>query len=402
MKFLKLDDIENVHEKITNSDGRISSKTTIVPIENAHYKELACDIISSDNVPNFVRSTVDGYAVKSSDVNTASDINPIFLTKIQDIEIGQATDFEIANNQCAAIPTGAMLPKGADAALMIEYTEKFSDDNIAIYKGCAVGENIVTVGEDVLKGDVVLKKGTLLKPKDIGVLAALGIANVLVYAPLTVTIISTGDELVPIDEPNLPFGKVRDINTYALQAQMLERDFIIDSTIVIKDQEELLKQALEKSKKTSDIVLVSGGSSKGEKDISAKIINMVANPGVCTHGLAISPGKPTIIGKDSTTNTLFVGLPGHPKAAMLVLEALLGNYHKIKIPATLTVNVAGALGKRTFLPCVVDNLDTYCVVTPILGKSGLIATLSAANGYFIIPRDTEGLYKGDIVWVYMF
>jgi len=408
MEFLKVDTLENARQKLLTAAGEFLPQTHWLSLEKAHGQILAQDIIAKENVPNFRRSTVDGYACLSKDTAAAGEGIPAFLTLTGSVEMGEEATLPLNSGECIEVPTGAMLPDGADGVAMVEYCEVFGDQ-VAIYKSISHGENLVQVGEDIQLGTPLLAKGKKLCASDIGALCATGITKVNVYTPPKITIISTGDELVPPNHKTPP-GKVRDINTYTLSELSKEKGFEVIELIILKDQKQLLEEVLQNSMKTSDIVVISGGSSQGEKDLTAKTIDKVSSPGVFTHGLAIKPGKPTIFGCDQTSNTLFVGLPGHPVAAMVVFELILARLYqtltkapkKMPIPANLSTNAPAADGKLTVYPCALELGKEGYIATPLFGKSGLITTLTNAHGYFIIDRDVEGLKKGETVWVHSF
>ena len=256
---------------------------------------------------------------------------------------------------------------------------------------------------------MLLTRGRRLLPQDVGALAAAGVIAVKVYIPPRLTIISTGDELVSPDSKPAP-GQVRDVNTIALTALAEKNGFHVIKTAVLADDEDALESALREAMETSDVVAVSGGSSQGQKDITGKIIDRVSSPGVFTHGLAIKPGKPTILGCDEASRTLLAGLPGHPVSAMMVFELMLGwLFREITgavqvppIPARVAGNVASSPGRLTCQPVVLTWADGEYKADPVFGKSGLITTLTKSDGYFIVDRDAEGLQSGQTVLVHLF
>ena len=409
MDFLKVDTLKEATEKLHEAAKSFLPKTVNVSLEDVLGKVLAQDVVSVENVPSFRRSTVDGYACVSKDTAAASESIPIFLTIKDEVQMGGIADVAITSGECVKIPTGGMLPQGADSVVMFEYCELFGTDSIAAYKGVGGGENVVQIGEDIKVGQVVLPRGKKIKAHDIGALAAIGVFNVNVFAPITLTIISTGDELA-LDDKELALGKVRDINSYSLAALAEEKGFVVVSKIVVKDEEEAFTAAIKNAMGCSDIIAISGSTSQGDKDMSAKIINRLAEPGVLTHGIAIKPGKPTILGHDSASNTLFMGLPGHPVAAIMVFELMVEGLRrkltslpkKLPIPASLSINVPSSPGRVTLYACVLELSEGKYTATPLFGKSGLISILANATGYFLIDRDTEGLKQGEMVFVHMF
>ena len=409
MELLKVDSVDKAREKILKSvqDWTLACET--VPLMEAMGRVLANDLFAAEDIPTFRRSTVDGYAVVSKDTAAAGESIPVFLTIKGEIEMGAATELEITGGECAGVPTGGMLPEGADAVVMVEYTEPFGDNGVALYCGVANGENVVQVGEDVRKNALLLRRGKRLLPQDIGALAAAGFTDVPVFARLKIAILSTGDELAPVQQRPQP-GRIRDVNTYALSALAEKNGFTIICTALIPDQEDVLEEAVRLVMETSDIVVVSGGSSKGEKDATRAVLDRVSGSGVFTHGLAIKPGKPTILGYDASSKTLLVGLPGHPVSAMMVFELLLcwllreltGEVQLPPVPARISRNVVSSPGKLTCWPVKLNRNGDGYEADPIFGKSGLITTLTRADGYFTIERNREGLSSGETVLVHLF
>lgn len=409
MKLFVVDTLEEAREKMVKAINIRDRQTEKVKITSALNKVLAEDVFSPNPVPDFRRSTVDGYAVIASDTQGATENLPVFLEVVEEVFMGKEATSLLKNGQCAYVPTGGMVPEGADAMVMVEFCEAFDEDNIAIYNAVSPDRNIVGIGEDVLEATQLLSRGTFLRAQEIGALASAGIEEVEVHKTMSLTIISTGDELVDVTSP-LKKGQIHDVNTYALEAQALNHGFSVRNVFVLKDDEQLLKNTVMNAMKESDMVVVSGGSSQGKKDVTAKVIDELAVPGVFTHGLALKPGKPTICGYDSDSDTILVGLPGHPVAAMMVfelvcvwiMEKITGQKKKVQVLATMEVNVASSPGKTTCqLVELFENENGY-TARPIFGKSGLITTLTRADGYVLIDRNKEGLQAGEAVKVQLF
>ncbi|MCL2563782.1 MAG: molybdopterin-binding protein [Oscillospiraceae bacterium] len=409
MEFLTVDSLDTARQKLlAGAKAWLASKAHI-PLSEACGRITAADIHAAEDIPNFPRSTVDGYAVLSADTAGAGESIPVFLTLKGRVEMGQPADFAITSGQCAEVPTGGMLPAGADAVTMVEYTEPFGTDGIAVSQSTAHGENLVLPGEDMRAGEVILQRGRRILPQDIGALAAAGVRTIPVYVSPNVTILSTGDELVSPEQTPAP-GQIRDINTPALCALAQKHGLTVRDTAVLPDEESVLETAVKSAMTHSDIVIVSGGSSKGKKDLTGLVFDRLSAPGVFTHGIAIKPGKPTILGYDAPSQTILVGLPGHPVSAMMVFELILGwllrevtgSPAPPEIPAQLACNAASSPGKLTCWPCSLSHADGTYTAQPIFGKSGLITTLTRADGYFIVSRDTEGLQTGETVMVHLF
>ena len=409
MTLLKVDTIEAAREKIFERVKTWSLKTEIKKIDEIDGQVciLAQDLYASNDIPGFRRATVDGYAVVSGDTAGAGEAIPVFLKMAGSVAMGKNADFAVRPGECAYVPTGGMLPQGADAVVMVEYTELVSA-NAAVYEPVASGAGMAEIGEDAKKGELLLRRGALIRPQEAGALAAAGINSFSVFSPFVISIISTGDELVPPGNEPCP-GEVRDINTYALKALALKRGYNIVYSSVLPDDEKQIEAALKEAVAISDLVIISGGSSQGEKDLTAKLIDRVSKPGVFTHGLALKPGKPTILGWDEESKTLFAGLPGHPVSAMMVFELLLGwipdklfdRPPAFAIPARVSCNMPGSPGRTLCQPVTLRFEDGCYSAQPIFGKSGMITTLTRADGYIIVDLNKEGLKKGENVLVYL-
>ncbi len=408
MKLLKVDSLEQAREKLLahTADWKLEART--LPFEESGGQLLAEDVFSPGDVPDFPRSTMDGYAVRAADTAAAGESIPVLLKLAGQVEMGQSADCLVISGSCAAISTGGMLPQGADAVVMVEHTEPFGD-GIAIYSSVAPGENTVLAGEDIKKGSLLLKRGTRLLPRHIGALAAAGVTELRLSAPLKLTLISTGDEVVS-PRKTLKAGQVRDINSYALAAQAKRCGYEVVEMLLLPDNEEGLREAVKQAMHSSDLVLISGGSSQGKKDVTAKVLDAVSTPGILTHGIAVKPGKPTILAYDTPSRTILGGLPGHPVSAMMVFELLFAWFYREKagemeqpaIPAVLDCNLAASPGKLNCWPVRLEREQTGWRAVPVFGKSGLISTLCEADGYFTVERSREGISAGEPVYVHLF
>ena len=406
MRFLQVDTISGASERLLQEVGDNFLKMETVKLSEAYGKCLAEDIYAEENIPDFRRATVDGYAVKASDTQGAGESVPVFLSVVDEISIGKPALREIKNGECAYVPTGGMIPDGADAMVMVEYTELFDKRDAAVYSSVSAGNGVVQIGEDAKKGELLLSRGTVLHSAQTGVLASLGKHMVKVYAPWHITIISTGDELAEVGEEK---GRcqVYDINTHALYALAKEQGMTVDKAFSVKDEDEKIEQALKDALLCSDIVVISGGSSQGKKDMTADIIDKIAEPGVWTHGLALKPGKPTIVGMDKPSGTLLIGLPGHPVAAIMVFQLLLvwlqknlrGEKEAPGVPAVLSSNIPGAAGRAVCQTVKLEKEENGYRAIPVFGKSGLMHTLTQADGYVLVEADKEGICKGETVYV---
>lgn len=366
-----------------------------VSLSAAMGRILAEDIAAGEYVPNFDRSTVDGFAVRARDTFGCTDAIPAILPLQQTVQMGQGADFPLNAEACVAVPTGGAVPKGADSVVMLEYTEDYGDGTIGISRPVAPGENMIFRGDDVFPGKVILQKGRVLSSADIGALAAIGRVRVPVVKKLTVGVISTGDELVPPEVQPCP-GQIRDVNSPMLEAMLTAFGCHVINYGIVTDDEALLTQKVRQAAAECDAVLLSGGSSVGVKDAACRIIESLGT--LLLHGIAIKPGKPTILGKAGVKP--LVGLPGHPVAAYFITKLfvlpLLGRLSgrdmtAYTVTAHVTESISANHGRAQYHCCRLTRRNGEVYAEPIRGKSGLITTLAGADGYFCIDRDCEGL-----------
>ena len=364
---------------------------------------LAEDINAAEHVPDFSRSTVDGYAVRAENTFGCSETIPALLKLKGEVLMGQAAGFKLGPGECAYVPTGGQVPEGTDAMVMLEYAEDFGGGQIGLQKPSAPGAHIIFRGDDVVPGKAVLKAGHRLLPKDIGALAAMGITKVPVVKKPVVAILSTGDEIVLPDTAALRIGQMRDVNSPMLAAAVSAAGGEARELGIVPDDADALKAALAAALSQADIVLISGGSSVGAKDAAASVLAELGE--LLFHGLALKPGKPTMAA-DIGGKPVF-GLPGHPVAAYFIfhllvrplIAAMLGS--SAKSPAVSAVCAAAIPSNHGREECVPVCLEAGRAV-PIMSKSGLITTLSGADGFIRIPRDAEGMAEGSSVKVYLF
>ena len=375
---------------------------TVAGVENvslgaAMGRVLGSDIAAEEYVPDFDRSTVDGYAVRARDTFGCSDAIPAILPLQGEVFMGQGAEFTLNPEECAAVPTGGAVPKGADSVVMVEFTEDYGDGTIGIAKSVAPGQNMIFRGDDVYPGKVILQEGRVLSSQDIGALAAIGRVQVPVRKKLTVGVISTGDELVPPEVRPGP-GQVRDVNSPMLEAMLGAFGAEVINYGIVIDNEALLSQKVRKAVSECDAVILSGGSSVGIKDAACRIIESMGT--LLLHGIAIKPGKPTLLGKAGQKP--LVGLPGHPVAAYFItklfvlplLSRLMGRKQEsYTTTARITESIGANHGRAQYQCCRLERKDGVLYAYPIRGKSGLITTLAGAEGYFCIDRDCEGLPK---------
>ena len=383
---------------IKKKTAHLTPETETVNISDAARRVLACDTVSAENIPSFDRSTVDGYAVNAADTFGAGASIPAQLEITGEILMGESADFDLARGQCVKISTGGMLPGGADAAVMVEHTD-FAGGLCLVYKPVAPGENITKKGDDISAGETALKKGTLIRPSHIGVLAALGITEVEVYKKPVIAVISTGDEIVGEDPKP---GQIRDVNTFLLSSAIKESGCEAIEYGAVADKREDIENAVKECVKKADAVIISGGSSAGARDMTVDIIDTLGE--AYFHGIAMKPGKPTIFGIISGKPVF--GLPGHPLAAYFVFRLIVTEFIRdlMNMPpekpsgrAALSENIPSNHGREEFL-CV--KMDENNEIVPLHTKSGIISVLSEAGGFIKIPRNTEGINKGTVMEIY--
>lgn len=389
---------EEVLALIENEFSPLANYSEMVSLQDAMGRTLAEDICAAEFVPDFNRSTVDGYAVCARDTFGCTESIPAILPLRHEVLMGQGADFTLEPESCCAVPTGGAVPSGADSVVMLEYTEDYGDGTIGIIKAAAPGQNMIFRGDDVHPGKCVLKAGRVLSSQDIGALAAIGRTLIPVTKKLTVGILSTGDELVPPDAVPGP-GQIRDVNTPMLAALLTAFGAHTVTYGIIADDEQVLSTAMQKAAAECDAVIVSGGSSVGVKDASCRIIEAMGT--LLMHGIAMKPGKPTILGKAG--NKPLIGLPGHPVAAYFVtrlfvlplLAKLSGRtMRQFTTTAYLSENISANHGRAQYHGCRLTMENGSQIAYPIRGKSGLITSLAGTDGFFCISRDCEGLPQG--------
>lgn len=362
------------------------------------------------SVPAFTRSTMDGYAVRAQDTFGASASLPMYLKLIAEVLMGQTPDFELLPGQAALIHTGGMMPRGANAVVQIEVTQKSRDDEVEILKAAGPGENVLQVGDDVMAGAEVMPAGHWLRPQDVGGLAALGVTPVTVARRPRVAFLATGDEVVPPEvEPRL--GQVRDVNSYSIGALIAEAGGLPVLGGIIPDNLAAVQTAARSALAEADMLVVVGGSSVSVRDITQDVVNELGRPGVLVHGVAIKPGKPTILAVGD--GKPIIGLPGNPVSAMVsarlflvpAIHHLLGYTHPPRpatVCATLTHNLESQTGREDFVPVRLASREGALCAEPIFGKSNQIFILVLAEGLVMIPRDANGLSAGTEVEVSLF
>ena len=403
-----------------------STASERIDVPSSLGRVLAEDIIAPQPLPDFQRSTVDGYAIRAQDTHGASDSLPAYLRLTGEVPMGDRPAFEVSVGQCALIHTGGMLPEGSDAVVMLEYTQHTGQDEIEIFRAVADGENVIGIGEDVAQGEMVIARGSLIRPAEIGGLMALGVTKVNVVRKVQVGLISTGDEVIEPDRSPRP-GQVRDVNSYTLAALIEKAGGVAELYGIVSDDFDVLKDRAAVALAECDLVIITAGSSASTRDMTAEVIRSLGEPGVLVHGINTRPGKPTILGVCS--GKAVIGLPGNPVSALVngylfvvpVIEKLLGLLPKPRstVPARLAVNLSSQAGREDWWPVkltregrsqeelqtallgVSAGGDAKFLAEPVFGKSNLIFTLASADGLLRIPPDATGVSAGETVEVFL-
>ena len=399
-------------EALKTIEERIKSmkkpEREVVKISEALGRILAEDIYAKVDSPPFDRAIVDGYAVRAEDVYQADEANPVKLKLIGEIEVGEIPRMELRSGECVEIATGALMPRGADAVVMIEYTKR-SGDYVLIYRGVHPGENVAQTGSDITAGDLVLRKGKRLNSRDIAVLAAVGYDRVIVYKRLRVAFFSTGNELISPPNPLKP-GKIYDVNGYVIPAMLRDLGLDADFLGILPDKYEIMLKSIREALNEYDVVMTSGSTSAGAGDVIYRIFEELGE--IMVHGLRVKPGKPTIIGL-SRNGKLLVGLPGFPLSCAMVfihlikplLNELSGaeeEFHYWKVKAMLPMRIETRGGKTWYIPVQIVDSPRGLMAYPILRGSGSASTLAESDGFIAIPEDTLFIDEGEDVEVNLF
>jgi len=358
-------------------------------------------------LPSFPRSTVDGYAVRATDTYGATDSLPAYLRVIGEVPMGAAADLSLIPGACALIHTGGMLPAGADAVVMVEYTQSVGAEELEIMRAVAFGENVLKVGEDVAQGQEVIPSGTRLRPAEIGGLMALGITRLVVARQPRVGIISSGDEVLP-PEADIGPGQVRDVNSYSLSALVQVAGGVPRRYGIVPDRIDVMRSLATQAWKENDLVVITAGSSASARDLTAQVINELGAPGVLVHGVNVRPGKPTILAV--CDGKPIIGLPGNPVSALVIaslfvvpvierLQGLRQERPRPSLAARLNLNLASQTGREDWVAVRLERGPDGYHAEPVFGKSNLIFTLARADGLVRIPSEANGLNAGEDVEV---
>ncbi len=400
--FFKVQTPDELYKKI---DRFRPLSTETIPLEESLERVLAEEVISSVNLPDFPRSTVDGFAMKAKDTYGASEKNPAMVQVIGEVMMGQISDLEIHDGQAVKVATGGMIPKGGDSVEMVEYTDWVDSQTIHLSKILSPLENVIQKGEDVSAGDSLLLPGRRIRPQDMGLMAGIGKRKVRVFLRPRVAIVSSGDEIIPIEKTPNP-GEIRDVNRYTISSMVRGTGGIPLFLGITKDQFPALKEKTEQGFKESDMVIVTGGSSVGTLDLTIEVLQSFSGMELITHGVSVRPGKPTLIA--DVQGKPFLGLPGHPVSAMVVfhlfgkpiLKTLAGlmreeAFRQMKLKAKAARNIPSVAGREDYVRVRLEEKDGIFWAHPLFGKSGAIAHLLGADGLLKIGIHEEGVEEGE-------
>jgi molybdopterin molybdotransferase len=403
-EFLNIMDPEDVKKII--EDIPIDKRVENVSLEDSLTRILAEDVYATINLPPFRRASMDGYAVIAEDTFHASEDEPVRLKLLEVVGAGDVPGKNLVKGFCTEVSTGAPVPKDADGVVMVEFTDKIEDD-ILIIESAAIGQNIAKEGSDIMAGEMLLSEGTRITPDKIGVLSAIGMKKVPVYQKPRVAIISTGNEIISHDE-ELTYGKIYDINSQTISSAVKSCGCIPMHTEIVKDDYNSLKEKINEFKDV-DLIITSGGTSAGTGDILREVLDDLGE--VLVHGVAVKPGKPTIIGRlrIGEDHKFIFGLPGYPVAALMVFHVFFAPFLRkmasISTSTSLDKNVQNLKLSRRFRPArgrkhyVLVKLEGNNVI-PILKDSGAITALAMADGFIVVPKNIEILEKGSDVEVF--
>jgi molybdopterin molybdotransferase len=407
-EFFKVQTPDELYRKLDRFKPLASEK---VNIEDSLHRVLSEAISSPINLPEFRRSTVDGYALKAKDTYGASEKNPAIIRLVGEIPMGKISDIEVNEGEALKVATGGMVPSGADSVQMVEFTECADSDTLHVFKTLSPLENVIQVGEDVKAGETVLHQGHLIRPQDIGLMAGIGKTDAQVYLRPRVGIISSGDEIVPIDHIPAP-GEIRDINRYTIVSMVKENGGIPLFLGIAKDRFNDLKEKIELGLRESDMVVITGGSSVGTLDLTREVLQIIPGTEILAHGISIRPGKPTLLA--DIQGKPFLGLPGHPVSAIVIfhffgkpiLNFLSGLSKElispqIKIRAKASRNIPSVPGREDYVRIKLEEREGTLWAHPVFGKSGAISHLVLANGLIRIGMNEEGLEEGEEAEVFL-
>ncbi len=388
-------------------DRRTQVETVAVTDATALHRVPAADVRSEAPLPGFARSTVDGYAVRAADTHGASESLPSYLDVVGEVAMGRAPGVEVPAGGAIVMPTGGALPPGADAVVMVEHTQSTLPGTVEVLRPVAAGDGLVRDDEDVPQGGMLAPAGRPLRSQDLGLLAAAGVTEVAVHARPRVAVVSTGDEVVRPQTSTLEPGQVRDATASALAGAIADAGGIADLRGIVPDDAASLERSLLAALEEADLVVVSAGSSVGARDETATVVARLGEPGILVHGVAIKPGKPTLLA--DCDGVPLLGLPGNPLSALVTFNLLgvplVWQLAGCAVPpptpstsAQLTRPVASAAGRLDVVQVQVREGRAE----PLFGASALLSRLATADGYVTVPEAATGLAAGTEVRVTLY
>jgi len=387
--------------------------TERIPTVRARARVLAEDLYSNVDLPHFHRAAMDGYAVKAKDTFGASQSLPAYLKLAGVVEMGKEATQLLGAGEAIRISTGGMLPPESDAVVMVEYTDETDAGLVEIHRSVSPWQNVIQIGDDIKKSELVFSRGRRLRAHDLGALTGVGVSSILVYMRPRIALISTGDEIVDADTEPLP-GQVRNINQHSLAGLIEGCGGELRDWGVVRDDKDQLIRAIGEALQWSDLVLLSGGSSMGAKDIALEAILSFPDSEFIFHGISVSPGKPTIFAK--ACGKPIMGLPGYPVSALVIFDLFAApvlrkiggeevtgiNQFAKTLRATLKTNIASQVGREDYVRVTLQHDSERWLATPLPSKSGAIFTLVKADGMVRIDLNQDGLEQGEEVEVILF
>lgn len=392
-----------------------------VGLASAFGRVPAEPVVAGEALPGFHRSAVDGFAVRAADTFGASESVPAYLRVTGEVRMGATAEGSVGAGDAVSVPTGGALPAGADAVVMVEHTLEALPGTIEVVRPVAPGEGVVRADEDVAAGDVLARPGRPLRAEDVAMLAAAGVTEVAVHARPRVTIVATGDEIVPPSTVSVPAGYVRDALSTSVGALVVSAGGVPAGPggegragggpaggggLIVPDDPEQLRAVLLEALPRSDVLVVCAGSSVGARDGTTAAVSALPDCELWCHGLAIKPGKPTLLATAGGGRPV-IGLPGNPRSALVVFRLIglalvrrAGGWtaepRVATVPARLARDLPSAAGR---LDVVQVRLGDDGLAEPLFGPSALLSVLTAADGYLIVDEDANGLSAGDAVQV---
>ncbi len=388
-------------KRVVDTNIKPIARVETINIDDSLGRVLAEDIVATLSTPPFNRAAMDGYAVKAKDTFNSSQLNPKVLDLVGELHAGETPQKRVNTGECIQIATGAMMPKGGDAVVMVEDTEE-ENERVKVFKSAYPKANVAQKGEDIKEGELILKHGFVLDPGKMGVLASQGISRIRVYEKPKVAILPTGEEICEVGK-RLRQGQVYDINSHTISSVVRANGCLSIRFGIVGDDTEELKSAIAEALK-SDLVVISGGSSVGERDLLFDVLQNLGE--VIFHGVQVKPGKPTIFAMIQGKPVL--GMPGYPTSCLIntylfLLPAIRKMAHlpprrEEVVEARLSQRVPGSVGRRQFLPVKIEGNDAI----PMFKESGAITSIAEADGYIEIAENIDLLEKGEPVTVKLF